>query len=344
MNSRTLLIRADASVSMGTGHVMRCIALAQAWQDDGGRVVFATAQNTPAVRLRLAAESCEDFPIAFEPGGMDDAEQLIAIAGEQTAAWVVVDGYQFDAKYQQTLKQAGVKVLVLDDYGHASHYWADLVLNQNLGAAAAAYQARERETRLLLGPEFCLLRHEFTSWRDWKRTIATVGRKILVTIGGSDPNNVTSVVLEALTQFSDAEAIIVVGGSNPHLEELRAGAKACGDRVKLLENVSDMPQLMAWADLAISGAGSTCWEECRLQLPMAIIDIAENQTGIAKALAAEGAAVHLGGGSNVNAKDIALHVKRLLASEQERRSLSESCGALVDGRGCERVLEAMSRR
>jgi UDP-2,4-diacetamido-2,4,6-trideoxy-beta-L-altropyranose hydrolase len=338
-----LLVRTDASVAIGTGHVMRCLALAQAWQDAGGDAVFAMAEAPPAIQSRLAAESCSALSISAAVGAADDAIQTIAYAQERHADWIVVDGYQFTADYQRTLKAAGFEVLFLDDYGHAAHYAADVVLNQNAHANESMYAAREPYTRLLLGTGYCLLRREFASWRGWKREIARIGRNVLVTVGGSDPENVTAVVVEGLRQVPAIEATIVVGGSNPHFEDLERATSQSGPCFRLQRNVTKMPELMAWADVAVAGAGSTCWELCLLQLPMALIAFADNQRPIAQALEAMGTAIHLGDAEEVTEKKVAQRIITLLSSETERAALSERCGKLVDGRGAERVLRQLTR-
>jgi UDP-2,4-diacetamido-2,4,6-trideoxy-beta-L-altropyranose hydrolase len=338
-----LFFRTDASLTMGTGHVMRCIALAQAAQDAGGRDAFALAESTAGIRAKLAEESCDVLPISAEAGSERDWGQCISLAREQRADWIVVDGYQFGDDYQRALKAAGFKVLFLDDYGHAAHYSADLVLNQNAQAKESLYAVREPYIRLLLGTEYCLLRREFSSWRGWKREIAPVGSKVLVTMGGSDPDNVTEVVIAALQHLPHLEATVVVGGSNPHFDSLQRLASQGGQRFRLLRSVDNMPELMAWADVAVSGAGSTCWEMCLLQLPMLLIDLADNQKPIAGALDAMGAAIHLGASGNVSAGEVAERVRNLLAAGTDRASLSKRCGQLVDGRGAERVLGELSR-
>jgi UDP-2,4-diacetamido-2,4,6-trideoxy-beta-L-altropyranose hydrolase len=338
-----LLLRADASIAIGTGHVMRCLALAQAWQDAGGRVVFAMAEATPAIQVRLAAESCEVVSVPHAAGTADDASQTIALAHERKSDWIVVDGYRFTADYQRVLKAAGFKILFLDDYGHARHYSADLVLNQNVHANREMYGALESYTRLLLGPRYCLLRREFNSWRSWKRKIAPIGSKVLVTMGGSDPGNLTATAMEGLRQLSNIEVTVVVGGSNPHFESLQRSASQSGRPFRLLKGVANMPELMAQADVAVAGAGSTCWEMCLLQLPLVLIDLADNQRPIAHALDALGAAVHLGTAGGVTEQEIAKRVTSLLASEAERATLSGCCGKLVDGRGTERVFGELTR-
>jgi UDP-2,4-diacetamido-2,4,6-trideoxy-beta-L-altropyranose hydrolase len=345
-----LLFRTDASVAIGTGHVMRCLALSQAWRDAGAgqaavrRAVFAMAEATPAIRARLAAESCDVISVSCAAAGtLDDSAQTIALAREQKADWIVVDGYRFAADYQGALKDAGFRVLFLDDYGHADHYSADIVLNQNAHANEGMYQSREPYTRLLLGTRYCLLRREFAAWRGWTRNIAPVGRKVLVTLGGSDPENITGMVMEGLCQLHDIEATVVVGGSSPHFERLRRGASQLSGWLRLQQGVNNMPELMAWADAAVAGAGSTCWEMSLLQLPMALIDIAENQQPIARALHDLGAAIHLGTAGTVTKAELANRVKDLLDSESKRATLSGRCAKLVDGRGAARVSSELSR-
>jgi UDP-2,4-diacetamido-2,4,6-trideoxy-beta-L-altropyranose hydrolase len=337
-----LLIRADASIVMGTGHVMRCLALAQAWREAGGNAVFAMAQNTPAIEALLTAESCRVNRIPeAEPGTLEDSQAAIALARQLRVEWIVVDGYQFGSEYLGSLKAAGFKILIVDDYGHATHYAADLVLNQNSYAREILYCSREPYTRLLLGTEYCLLRSEFARWRDWQREIVPVGRKILATMGGSDAENVTRMVVRALANISDIEVIVVVGGSNPHLDLLRTALSRAGRHFDLRQDVRDMPELMAWADLAVAGAGSTCWEMCLLKLPMVLIDLAENQKPIARSLESLGAGVHLGSAKSVAAGEIGDRVRAVLLSQRDRAALSLSCGALVDGLGASRVVSKL---
>ncbi len=193
-----LVLRTDASVAIGTGHVMRCLALAQAWGDAGGRAIFAMAQATPAVEQRLRNEGFEVARVEAQVGSVADAEETASLADAQGASWVVVDGYEFGAEYQANLKGRSMKVLFIDDNGHAAHYSADLVLNQNLHANEELYRSRELSTRLLLGPRFALLRREFTAWRGWRRVVPVVARKVLVTMGGSDPDNFTRKAVDEL--------------------------------------------------------------------------------------------------------------------------------------------------
>lgn len=337
-----LLIRADASVAIGTGHVMRCLALAQAWQDAGGRAAFAMAESTAAIEARLHSEGCEVLPLAAPVGSADDASQTIAFAARQASEWIVVDGYRFGAEYQRRLKEAGFKLLFIDDYGHAESYSADVVLNQNVSARAELYGQREPGTRLLLGARYALLRREFAAWREWKREIPAQGRRVLVTMGGSDPENLTARVMQAiaLTGIADLEVTVVAGGSNPHFEMLETEAVTIGRRVRVLKNISNVAELMAAAEVAVSAAGSTSWELCLLGLPALLIDVADNQTAVAQELGRRGCAIHVGG-KGVSSGRITEEFKQLLDSRELRRSLSECCRRLVDGKGARRVVSTL---
>lgn len=335
-----LLFRTDASVAMGTGHAMRCLALAQASHDSGGRAVFAMAEATPSIQTRLLRESCEVRAISSKAGDADDARHTIALAQKEQADWIVVDGYQFTFDYQSALKAGGYKVLFLDDYGHASRYSADLVLNQNVCAGEELYASREAHTRLLLGPRYALLRREFAKWRDWKREVAPICRRLLVMMGGSDPENLTGRVISALKKFPGLEATVVVGGSNPHRAELVNQVEQSGQKITLRQDVANMPELMATADIAVSAAGSTCWELSLMALPAMLIDVAANQTALAKELDRSGCAVHVGD-RTVSASAIADQVDRMLAAWELRQSISERSRALVDGAGAWRVVSAM---
>lgn len=338
MGEGTLLIRADANVAIGTGHVMRCLALAQAWQDTGGNAIFAMAAPSSSIRERLLKEGMEVLEISASAGTHDDATRTAALAREQVAPWVVVDGYQFGADYQRVLKSAGLRILFLDDYGHAGHYCADLVLNQNLSADQDVYENREPYTRLLLGPQYCLLRREFDAWREFRREIVPVGHRVLVTMGGSDPENFTEHAIEALNliEHDSLEATIVIGGSNARSEVFTRIAAGTGKRIALLRDISNMAELMAGADVAVSAAGTTCWEICLMGLPAFLVDLAENQSRIARELDRRGCAIHLG--REVSSEKLAGQIESLLRSRDKRQGMSARGRELVDGEGASRVV------
>jgi UDP-2,4-diacetamido-2,4,6-trideoxy-beta-L-altropyranose hydrolase len=337
-----LLIRADANAGMGSGHVMRCLALAQAWQDSGGRAVFATAPPV-LLRERLRKESFQICEIDAAPGSTEDALQTLTLAREHGARSIAVDGYHFGANFQRTLKADGFKVLFLDDYGHSSPYSADWVLNQNASAQGSAYDKRQSYTQLLLGPRYCLLRREFMAWQEWSRDIAPVGRRVLVTMGGSDPENFTRIAIQAVSYLQDdnLEVDVVVGGANQHSYLAESVAPEGAKKIRLHRDVKHMPELMAAADVAISAAGTTAWELCFLGLPSILVSLAPNQIPIAQELSRQQCAIHLGDAHDVSAQELAEQLQALLKSKDQRRAISLRGRELVDGSGAKRVVAVL---
>ena len=347
MSPGTLLIRADASVATGSGHLMRCLALAQAWQDAGGTAVALIAEAAPAIEERLRREAIEVARFDASPGSENDAKRTAIFALDRQTPWVVLDGYCFDGAYQAAIKSRGLRVLLIDDDVHAEQYSADLVLNQNAHAVESLYKSRATYTKLLLGPRYAMLRREFHSLRDWQREIPEFARRVLITMGGSDPDNFTLQVLEALplVEAKSLEIVVVIGGSNPHRATLEKAAAGLNARyaLRLVENALNMPELMTWADVAVSAAGTTSWEMCLLGLPFLVVDLARNQVPVAERLHELGVAWHVGSSRDCSSAKIASELTRLLASRETRSRMSRAGRELVDGRGASRVCAAMLR-
>ncbi len=337
-----IVIRADASTQIGTGHLMRCLALAQAWQESGGVVHFVCADIVPALETRLQKDGIRPICLDVVAGTENDMTRTVALARETKADWVVLDGYHFGSAYQKAIKQAELRLLCIDDYRHAGHYFADLVLNQNIFAEEALYESREPYTGLLLGTQFVLLRQEFWSWRGWKRTIPDVVKKVLVTIGGSDTDNVTQRVVNTLMCLDNTsfEVQIVVGPGNQNLPALRNALSTAPRSMRLLTDVADMPELMAWADVAISAGGSTCWELAFMGLPSVVFAIASNQDRIAAGLGRIGAAININYPEQWDTALIAA-MKELDTDGVRRQKISNQACKLVDGYGASRVISAM---
>ena len=344
----TLLIRADASVSIGTGHIMRMIALGQAWQAQGGEVHFLCAEITPALEQRLASEGFHLSRIHANLGSQEDLTETLHLISETLQAHcqnarVVLDGYHFGSDFQLGIKAAGFKLLVVDDYGHADFYHADWVLNQNISAREELYDKRSPDTKLLLGPKFAMLRKEFLTYKGWQREIAPVAKKILVTLGGSDPDNVTLKVIQALIDL-DLHVKIVIGGSNPHLREIENFLHSQKDSTALIEvivNATNMPELMVWADLAITAAGSTCWELAFMGLPSMFVILAENQVEIAEGLSARQVATSIGRPCPDALVSFREKLGQLAVSRAERHRISQVSRELVDRSGAKRVVAGM---
>ncbi len=198
------------------------------------------------------------------------------------------------------------------------------------------YADRSPDTRLLLGPRYALQRREFRELDVPAREVPAQARRVLVTLGGSDPDNVSALVLDALALLPEPlEVQVLLGGANPH----RASLERPG--VELVTDARDVPERMLWADLAVAAAGGTAWELARTGTPQVTIVIADNQRPAGDALKADGLAVVLGWHADLTPQAIAEAVSALAGDASRRAELAARGRALIDGQGARRVLEAM---
>jgi len=323
---------------------MRCLALAQAWHDAGGAVAFISAGLSGELRHRLAQEHMALLDLDQAPGGSQDAEATAEHALRAGAEWVVADGYGFGAEYQRVIKQADLKLLVLDDYGHAEYYYADIVLNQNLDADRSLYKACEPTTRLLLGTTYALLRREFLRQADRPRSIPRIVRHVLVSFGGSDPHDLAAKTIRAIQRIDEPVLETTVVAGDDRLQARLALLVGDGPQhFEVLGHVSDMPGLMGRADLAIAAAGGSSWERALLRLPSLVVIAAENQRPNAEALHRVGAALNLGWWREVTEETLAESIRATALDRPLRRIQAAAVGRLVDGLGAGRVVEAMKQ-
>lgn len=341
-----LLIRADAGVQTGTGHVMRCLALAQAWARRGGQPIFFLSDSFPAITQRILSEG---FEVVYVPAtaAANDIDCVLETGHRNSASWAILDGYTFSTQHQQHLLDAGLQVLVIDDYGQTDRYPASIILNHNVYASASRcadiYKARGTNTRLLLGSQYALLRREFLAWAIWKRRIRPDAARLLITLGGSDAANRSGDILRALSsllQENDIEVVLLVTGAAQSDSTLEDEAAKISKNIRLVHNTSDMPAWMAWADIAAAGAGVTASELCFMGLPALLLVLAKNQRPVANRLTELGAALQSHADGAFDANEFASTVRELRNSPL-RAKMSQSGRDLIDGLGADRVCAAM---
>lgn len=342
-----VIFRTDANAQIGTGHLMRCIALAQAWQNQGGSIIFLSQLENDRLGKMICGKGFELFSVDNpypDPGDEKRVRNLSAYTGKAHPSWVVLDGYHFDPAYQSALRATGCKVLVIDDMAHQPEYNADILLNQNIQAENLNYNCSP-DTLCLLGTRYVLLRKEFLNGKGAKREIPETGRRILVTLGGADSENVTLTVVRALKRLerSDLEVKIVVGALNPNRQSIEKELRFSPFDFQILSSVTDMPFLMAWADIAVSAGGSTCWELMFVGVPFLVVILSENQEGIANGLGEAGAAMNCGWHYALTADGFAEIIVELIEDRECRMAFSRKGWQMVDGLGSERVMERMRR-
>ncbi|MGD0415019.1 MAG: UDP-2,4-diacetamido-2,4,6-trideoxy-beta-L-altropyranose hydrolase [Terriglobales bacterium] len=336
MKPGVLLFRADATLAIGMGHVMRCLALAQAWQEAGSTVSLAVAELPDALSPRVTAEGVSLSRIHATPGGSEDAAETIAQAHLLTADWVVIDGDRFGSDFLETVRAAGFRVLLIDDFADRNSFPADLIVNPDLDDGEP-YRRRGATARLLMGPSYVLLRREFRQETE-KKEIRQAGNRILVTLGGSDPENLTPKITDVLAHCSDLEVTVIVGAGYDKGHELR---KLRASNLRVVFNPPNMAQFMKESDQAIIVGGGTLWE--LLSMGCAVLSYSRNimQARVIQALSHRGAVVDMGETCNFDRAKLVASVKELAESHRVRERMRNLGRALVDGLGAARVVEAM---
>jgi UDP-2,4-diacetamido-2,4,6-trideoxy-beta-L-altropyranose hydrolase len=335
--NQPLLFRADASPRMGIGHVMRCLALAQAWCDAGGSAVFLAAELPPALADRLRQEGVPVVRHAWAVGSEEDAKHAAALACELGADWIIADGYAFSQSWQYLVKQSGARLLLYDDGNRTGGGHADLILDANLRARPEDYAGSP--AHLLLGPRFVLLRREFLRRREWQRDTSSANR-ILVTLGGADAGNVTLRILRTLGSLPGPtlEIAALLGPANSHHRDLQAFAASARRQIALHADPPDVAAWMAWADVAVAAGGTTMWERAFMSLPSLTLVLADNQTEVAHAANEAGITRDLGPAAALDDKALSRAAQEIQEDEPTRARMAQRGRELVDGDGVERVL------
>lgn len=351
-----VLFRTDASVALGSGHVMRCLTLADNVRAHGGTARFICRQYQgnliPSIKalgheVHALPEGQEDVPYAewLDPEWARDAEQTMAALADQPAPadWLIVDSYSLRAPWERKVRASAERVMAIDDLGNRDHD-CDVVLDQNFHTDPHARYAKlcPPSCLRLLGPRYALLRPEFRA----KRTVAKERdgsvRSIAIFLGSSDPNNLTARVIDAIAPVvpTGVRIDVVVGSVSRHRQILGSlGARS--EQIKAHTGDQDMASLYAAADLAIGAAGTSTWERCCLGLPSIVIAIAQNQEPSAAELGTDGRIVYLGTSAEATRARIAEATKALLENPVHVKHLSLACAELVDGKGAERVTLAL---
>ncbi|MGY2905011.1 UDP-2,4-diacetamido-2,4,6-trideoxy-beta-L-altropyranose hydrolase [Bradyrhizobium sp. URHC0002] len=358
-----VVVRVDASIEMGMGHLMRCLSLARDLADDGANVFFLLRSHAAgltgliegeghSVRLLPDPDRRPDAPAAdgtaharwLPTTWQKDAEQTLeAIDRIGPVDWLIVDHYALDARWERMLRNRAPRILAIDDLADRDHD-CDILLDQNLVLnMERRYRGRLPPTcQPLLGPAYALLRPEFARQHEsLTERNGKVGR-ILVCYGGSDPGNEAAKALYAIKSLSLPRLAVdvAIGLSNPHADSI-AGLCRGIPLAELHRGAGNMAELMMRADVAIGAGGVMSWERCCLALPTIAVDIADNQTGALTALAGWGAVAYLGSASSVTVDQIAGTLQSMLDDPARTRAMGEAARALVDGLGTSRVREAM---
>lgn len=338
MSGPTVVFRVDASRQLGVGHLMRCMSLAHALRLKGAQITFAGMAPT----FRITA-----FEMEYQKWELPTMQDVNSCRTFQPAGveWLVVDHYELAREWQTQLRPWAKSILAIDDLANRQHD-ADILLDQTLGRSNDDYrQLVPNHCRLLVGAQYALLRPGFVEQRralprgrwDQKKSRWS----IIISMGGTDPSNATRRVLQALKYASVPLSItVVLGSASPYADDVRHLLEDYPHPSSLKFDAANMPELMANADMAVGGAGTTAWERCCLGLPSITIEIAANQKRIAAVLDQAGATLHFGRDADVE-PDSFLPVFMSMLDRDRLRSMSIAASRVCDGEGASRVASEM---
>ena len=350
-----VVIRADANSKIGMGHVMRCLSVADALLKRGEEVLFVTADDTPVPLLTkkgipycvlhtdyadMEAELPELWEVLRElPQGAESPDAALP----QKNTSILVDSYYVTEKYLAALKKR-ITTIYMDDI-YAFSYPVDMLINYNIYGEEMGYEkdAAFADTKLLLGTEYVPLREEFSAGEQ-QRTAANCG--ILITTGGSDSFNLAGQLLTEAMKYDalkEKEYHVVSGSLNPHIGELQALAEK-HENIHIHCNVTNMAELMAESKVALSAGGSTLYELCAMGVPVIAFSFAENQERLVQTFVKRGIAQYGGNyrtDGNKMIQNTIAGLETLLEDENLRTEYRKKARTLVDGKGADRIAEAI---
>ncbi len=340
-----VILRADASFERGTGHVMRSLALAEEQRIRGGRAIFAINANAGEIIEQVRGRGFEVTCITAMSGSENDSRTIVELAERVAASAIIVDGYSFGGEYYRSLRQSNAVIAALDDFGRG-RFPVDVLINPSLAGAEYTYYVLEN-TSLLLGNRFIMLRPEFLWNRSRSgRSAAKRPSRVLISFGGSDVAGATSRALMALPT-TPVDALVVLGPNSRNrlaVEAAASAAKKRGHSVEILQNVDNMARVVGDCDIAIVGCGSTVWELAYMRTPTVAYMVAENQRAMCESLVRGNAIV---GGQHIDEVTdsmMSTHIGSLVIEPRLRRMVSTNLSKYVDGRGCMRIIDELSKR
>jgi UDP-2,4-diacetamido-2,4,6-trideoxy-beta-L-altropyranose hydrolase len=357
-----VVFRTDSSELIGTGHVMRCLTLAERLRADGAAASFVCRDFSQGGEMQIKSRGFDVYSLPFLSSDSIHAESLrgydkwLAVDWERDARetiqalrhidhpdWLVVDHYALDEKWESTVRPYAERLLAIDDIANRIHD-CNVLLDHNYGHTDNRYDVLvSPKCKKLLGSRYALLRDEFVEARRLLQPREGYIEQILIFYGGADPKNDTIKALKAVGSLDKLapRVDVVVGTANKHKDEIVSIASGMS-RVTIHMDVARMSDLMTGADVCLGAAGTTSWERCCLGLPTLMTAVAENQISIAEAIDQAGAGSYLGESAIVTQSLIKGAIEDLAISPRGLTGMSQCAMSLVDGLGVQRVYEIMT--
>lgn len=336
-----VVFRVDASFKVGAGHLMRCLTLAEILRERGVTVHFICRNYAGNLIALLEQKEMHVSVLTVDDSATqaEDAMQTIAALKGQKPDWLVVDHYGLNMDWELQLRPHTVKLMVIDDLASRQHD-CDVLLDQNYSLAGERRYCSlvTPHCRVLLGPEYALLRKEFEELRSHLEPRSHQLRSILVFFTSGDDQGETLKAMQGIAAFGKVACVNVVTGlANPDNAQIRQKCDELNWGYHC--QITYMPTLIAGSDLVIGAGGSSNWERCALGVPALVTILAENQAKIAQDLGLAGIIHNLGWNRDLKAADYA---NALNALDCDRlAAMSQRALALVDASGVERVVNVL---
>ena len=322
---------------------MRCIAFGEAWKEHCGNVFIISNCNTNSIIAKIKSNGFNFISLQDIYPDSADIQITLKTINEHSEgkSWVLIDGYDFDLEYQNCIKENGNNLLVIDDIAHLKNYSADIIVNQNINGNEFNYSCNNK-TKLLLGSSYAIIRDDFMNYNMSSVREFSNPSNLLITLGGSDPYNFSKTLVTILNGFNDRKLNIkVIIGSL--IDNTDINFNSSYHELNYIEILpSDMPELMEWADIAISSGGSTPWELTFMGLPALVICFAHNQINSMEYLHQYGSIINLGWYSDLTENKLLIEMENLLNDEFLRKKMSEKGTNLIDGSGRKRIIDNMN--
>ena len=336
-----VVFRVDAATSIGAGHLVRCITLAQAIRRRGTQIRFICRDSPDKIFDQILGDKFEVMDLPMVPNQiisqLQDAQETIQAMNGVVPDWLIVDSYALDMTWESMLRPYAGKLMVIDDRANRKHD-CDLLLDQNYSLADSDRYARwvPPHCQMMLGPQYALLPEKFRIARD--RQIKKKGQlnKLLIFFTAGNDQHETLKAMCGVAQFGKAERVdVVIGAANEDKKAIEAMCRQY--RWGYHCQVDYMHELLANADLAIGAGGISNWERCALGVPALVTVLAENQAAIANDLANAGVIINMGKCDEMHLDGYARQLTFM--TEKLLRSMSEKARNLVDGLGPNRVAQ-----
>ncbi len=320
--------RCDANSKIGSGHLMRCLTIANSLRGLGWDCYFISTFENNNIHPALKDS-------AFGFCDVDDTPQ--------SADLLVVDHYELDISYESSCREWAKKIVVIDDLANRRHD-CDVLIDTTFGRDLNDYKPLVPSVcAILTGAQYAFLRPQFVQNRgtslERRRKNSYKLDRVLIYVSFTDPHDITGKALQACDLVSDKLNIdVILSQHHPDENKLKQMADKSEHQVTFHSDVSEMAVLMAQADLAIGAGGTTSWERCCLGVPTLLIEIADNQKMVSKALAKARAVENLGWHAALDIQNIADKISELKSDVDKVKSMSDKAQQICDGRGVERVL------